>query len=227
MNLKNSRKIAELINENRYFFIPYIIFITISSIFIIYFGHKNSFLILNKINCPFLDGFFYLSTNVGNGIFTLIVVFILIFVKIRWSLYLFLGYISSGAFTQIIKNLTKLPRPKAVFEHSEAIHYVQGIDVHLSNSFPSGHSASAFALFFVLTLMTKNNFLKLLFFFCAVLVSYSRVYLVQHFPIDIVIGSFLGIFFTFAIYLIIENKFNPQMLDSSFIDFIPNAKRKK
>ncbi len=138
-----------------------------------------------------------------------------------------MAYLTSGATVQIIKNTTKCPRPKAFFTNGEIIHYIQGVEIYQTNSFPSGHTASAFALFLTLTLATKNNFLKLVFFICALLVSYSRVYLAQHFPIDILVGSFLGIVFTLLVFIIIENKYKSNVLDHSLNYLITHAKRKK
>ncbi len=226
MNHKSKSILLDIINDNIIFLIPYLVFLIVGSIFVISYGHKQSFLILNSLHSPFFDTFFYYFTNAGNGIFTLIIVAILVLIKLKWAIWLFFSYISSGIFTQIIKNLLQLPRPKALLGENEILHYVDGVDIYMMNSFPSGHSASAFALFFLLSIIIKNQFIKFLFFIFAILVSYSRIYLVLHFPVDILVGSFLGITFTIAIYVIIDNNFNNQWLNSSLINLFINAKRK-
>lgn len=58
-------------------------------------------------------------------------------------------------------------------------------------SFPSGHSVTAFALAFVLARAYPRY--AVLFYGLAVLVALSRVYLVKHFPSDVVAGAAIGI----------------------------------
>lgn len=59
------------------------------------------------------------------------------------------------------------------------------------NSFPSGHAANNFALATVLVLFYRR--LGWLAFLPAVIVSYSRVYVGSHWPVDVLVSCFLGI----------------------------------
>jgi len=65
--------------------------------------------------------------------------------------------------------------------------------MHSSHSFPSGHTITAFAFFLALAFFTKRPAIHFLYFLLAVLVGYSRVYLSQHFAIDVLAGSFVGV----------------------------------
>ncbi len=58
-------------------------------------------------------------------------------------------------------------------------------------SFPSGHATVFFALAMVMYLYHKR--LGYFFFVCAVLIALSRVVSGVHYPIDIVVGAFIGI----------------------------------
>ena len=73
---------------------------------------------------------------------------------------------------------------------------VPGVEQVLTLSFPSGHTVTAFALtFFVAS--TVLSF-KTGWWFCilAILVGFSRIYLGQHYMIDVYVGSMIGIFIT-------------------------------
>jgi len=79
--------------------------------------------------------------------------------------------------------------------------------------FFSAHASNSFslAIFFGLLLFKKNKLLILLFALYAFLISYSRIYLGVHYPIDILIGVFVGIVngtFIYGAYLNTLNFFN-------------------
>ncbi|MFW5657174.1 MAG: phosphatase PAP2 family protein, partial [Bacteroidota bacterium] len=86
---------------------------------------------------------------------------------------------------------------------------VPEVVVYSARSFPSGHTTSAFALFICLVFYTKSLPLKIIFFFLAVLVGFSRVYLSQHFFCDVVAGSFLGVLTSFLVTWWFNYKINP------------------
>ncbi len=69
-----------------------------------------------------------------------------------------------------------------------------------SFSFPSGHAAIAWAM--VVPLSQKEPKLRWFFYALATLISFSRVYLGVHFPLDVIAGGFLG----WALGLIINQR---------------------
>jgi len=202
--MKFTEEIKKLIRENSYFFTFYLAFLIIG-LYPILFMKKGDFLLwLNTYHNPTLDFFFKYFTYFGDGVtYIAIAILLLLFVNGRYFLFAIAGYATSGIAAQIIKRLADTPRPKSFFGDSVTLHFVEGLSILLYNSFPSGHSASAFSLFLLLSIITPNKKLGIFYFFIALLVALSRVYLVHHFVIDIYFGSIIGVIFTILCYFLI------------------------
>ena len=112
-----------------------------------------------------------------------------------------------------MKHILRAPRPKVFFDlenNPDAFPIVEGVNLHSSNSFPSGHTCTFFILFFILAIVIiyyhgdmKNSSRKLLQLGCfllAVVGAYSRIYLSQHFALDIFAGSTIGCLVVIALY---------------------------
>ena len=76
--------------------------------------------------------------------------------------------------------------------------------------FFSAHASNSFSLavFFGLIYRNKYKFIIYITLFYASLISYSRVYLGVHFPLDIFFGSIYGIIIGLVIFKIYKNKLN-------------------
>ena len=70
-------------------------------------------------------------------------------------------------------------------------------------SMPSNHAANMFSLAIVLSYFYKKY--KPLLFLLAILISFSRVYVGVHFPGDVIVGGFIGVFIS-SIILILWGK---------------------
>lgn len=77
-------------------------------------------------------------------------------------------------------------------------------DFYQSFSFPSGHATIAFAAAYILGQEHKK--LKWLYYFLAVLISFSRIYLGKHYPSDVLTGALIGLFIGWCC---INFKFHP------------------
>lgn len=76
--------------------------------------------------------------------------------------------------------------------------------------FVSSHAANSFAIFVFVTRVFKKRSAWFLFFFWAVIVSYSRIYSGVHYPLDILGGAILGWILALVFYkllMFVENHF--------------------
>ena len=75
--------------------------------------------------------------------------------------------------------------------------------------FFSAHASNSFSLatFFGLLFMNRIRYIILITLVYASFISYSRIYLGVHFPIDIICGSLFGLFIGFSVYKFVYLKF--------------------
>lgn len=199
--------LLKTLKENRIIFIPYLILLLFLLPVLLTIQKGDLHLMINRHHNAFFDVLFALLTYLGDGLFIIVPVLILLFVSLRHAVFLLTSYLSTGLITQILKRVffEDTLRPSKLLKDS-GLYLIDGVDMLSGRSFPSGHSTSAFALFIGLALMTHNRYLKLLCFLIACLVAFSRVYLSQHFLVDITAGSLIGTLGTIAIYLVFYRK---------------------
>lgn len=180
---------------------------------------------------PFLDSFFDYITHLGDGAFAFLVAIIFMFFNIRKSVYIILSYLGAAIVSSVLKHLVfpHIYRPHFVFQYfvREKLVEVEGVDVLGFNSFPSGHALSAFALFFCLLFVSRSHFLKVLFFILALLAAYSRVYLSQHWLIDIYVGSIIGFCFSLLFYVVFYHTQKWQQLNTTIPLLLSQRKNKR
>lgn len=111
------------------------------------------------------------------------------------ALFILLNFLLSTILTQLTKNFIwdKVSRPMASGIPHDQIHTVKGVEMHLWNSFPSGHSATAFTLFLVTVYLYPKKEVLMIGALYAIACGYSRVYLGQHFPLDVAGGITVAI----------------------------------
>lgn len=210
----------KLLKENRYFLIPYFFTLIFCVVLLFSFSRAQLHIWSNAANSPFWDQFFKYATFLGDGTVIAILFIALLFVKYRFAFAFLTGSLITSVVVNFLKRLvfTDMFRPSKYFEIYESyqLHLVDGVKMHSLHSFPSGHTATAFNVFFMLALIVENKTLKFFFFLIAALVAYSRVYLSQHFLMDITAGSVLGIGLIIPFFLWF-NRINKTWLDKSLI----------
>lgn len=152
------------------------------------------FKILDSIQCirtPFLDALMRFITSLGNGgiIWIILTAVLLIVPKKRKSgailaVALLVDFIICNC---ILKGTFRRIRP---FDVNTAIQLI--INRPMDFSFPSGHTAIAFASFTALRLAGEKK-ICIPVFILACSIAFSRMYLYVHYPTDILGGVAAGI----------------------------------
>ena len=199
---------------------PYSLFLISGIVILLLFSKVDIHLFVNKLNTPFFDFFFKYITEFGAFITIGPIILLQAFIRYRFALMTIVSSLLATMIVQLLKRFVwyDSPRPKVVFQNLYNLHFVENVRVHSSHSFPSGHTAGAFALFVVLALISKRPVYQFLFFMTAVLVGYSRMYLSQHFLIDVVVGSLVGTVSAVTCYFWFLNS-EGRFLDKSILSY--------
>jgi membrane-associated phospholipid phosphatase len=158
-------------------------------------GRNDFFLLLNDDLGATADFFFRYWTNLGDG-FMWVWIAVLFFIYRKNKIPLLVAAILfSTILTQVTKNylVPAEPRPTVAIT-GYPIHTVRGVELHTAYSFPSGHTATAFTIFLLACILLNKRWVLAVGFTYALLVAYSRVYLAQHFPLDLGGGMIAAVF---------------------------------
>jgi membrane-associated phospholipid phosphatase len=199
--------------QNLFFFIGYLLLAIIAGFILIFLSKADGFFLMNPLHSDFLDMVFIPFTYFGDGFFIITLGVVLFFLKRRMlSLMILSSYLISGILAQILKYFIVEARPAFYLEKTNYPHFIDGVTLHNFHSFPSGHTASAFALAAVLSFAMKNKNYSVLFLLWAVLVGYSRMYLGQHFMDDVFAGSLIGILSSVFCWIYFQNGFRKLLI---------------
>jgi undecaprenyl-diphosphatase len=162
---------------------------------------RSVFLFLNGLHADFLDPVFYYGTR--SLLWLPLYVFLLYLVvrKFGWkSVWVFLlaavMITLSDQLSNLVKEWVARPRPTHT-DGLSGVHIVQG---YLGGEFGfySAHASSnmAIAIFSLILLGQPFRYFPALMLFYALFMSYTRIYLGVHYPLDILtgwmVGGFLG-----------------------------------
>lgn len=194
--------------EKRSFNFNLIYFSLISSILFIislWFKRGDEVFLINGLHSPILDGYFSLITNLGDSLYFIPVLLALLFIRFGYAIIMVITGVAHALIISIFKRLLfpEAGRPITVLD-TDRLYFVPGVDVYSKMSFPSGHTATAFAFIVLISLYFKNRFLTILLSLIALSVGVSRIYLLQHFGMDVAMGATIGSATAFITYYTIH-----------------------
>ncbi len=198
----------KLLVNNKFFTIPYSIFIIICLPVLFVFSKTEIHLYVNQFHSPITDDIFRTITFMGSGWFIAIAALLCLLISFRISFIIAICGLINGIFIQFLKRVVfpGYDRPSGFLKDYEQLYLIPEMKLHAHFSFPSGHTAIAFCLFFCISIFFKNKWIQFLSFVFALIIGFSRVYLSQHFFIDMYFGSIISILLTSGVFLLLDKK---------------------
>ena len=191
----------KILINNRSFFVVFLLWLIIGALLQIFYTPTEMMFWVNAHHNELLDVLFKYLTMLGEDIVWLSLLIYFVFknyfqkiAKLNEIKLLIATWLAKVFISVSLKNIFNLPRPMEVYQNSgREIHLVDGVIIHHWQSFPSGHTLTAFAFACFVLLFLKQPKWGIFSLFVAILVGYSRMYLFQHFPRDVFAGGILGI----------------------------------
>lgn len=181
-------------------------------------------ILLNSSHTHTTDLFFKCFTAFAEWPLYIIGLVPLLFKRWWWTAYYATSEGVAALLIAILKRIFHMPRPLKFFGDDIASYLpiVDGVKLHHNNSFPSGHTSTFFIFVTVCiiilalqyarrtTIQTKHTLffvvIQIALLLLAALGGYSRIYLSQHFLLDVFAGSIIGILVPFALLRLFKNK---------------------
>jgi membrane-associated phospholipid phosphatase len=222
--------LKQLIRNNYPVVLIYLILLSVTAFFLTHYGKVQIHLYLNQfVGNPAIDTFFYYITFLGDGAMAVVLLIGILFYNVRLGICSSVSFITAALTTNFIKYFLydDAMRPYHVFKWfvKEQLKLVDVNDVHIHNSFPSGHSTQAFAIFICLSLFARSGTNKMLFLAIALLSAFSRVYLSQHWLVDITVGSIIGTTAAFLLFHFIVNRDKLPSLNTTLLKAVQQNKK--
>ncbi len=199
-------KITYFFLRSKWFLLPYSFIAIIALFSLIAIEKGEEVLMINSVSGEWLDRFFLVVTDIGLGGYVALVAALLFFYNLRWSILLFMSLGWSGILTHLFKRIIFAgeTRPLHYFYYADFPRFLHDVPLIYYNSFPSGHTMTIFASCTIIAYLSGRPLIGLIALLLATLVGISRIYLLQHFGIDVFAGSFLGILAALLSVVIID-----------------------
>lgn len=176
-------------------FILTIVIAIATGVVILALGKFGAFQLINSNHNALADQFFKYFTHYGDGVMWAPLGLFCFFYRRKYFIAVVAGVLISTILAQFLKRVVypEELRPITYLSESFPVHIVDGVTMKRVHSFPSGHSTTAFAMALIMAYMINKKAWSFILPLFAALAAYSRVYLGQHFPTDMLAGICIGI----------------------------------
>ncbi len=199
----------QLLNNKRVSFFCHLILAIGLLPFVILFKKTDSLLWINGHNTNILDQLMYHITRLPELFLIVFIIILSAFFERKTFISAVLAMsvcgISIVVFKQVI--FSDFERPFAWLSQNKInYHQVEGISLHSNGSFPSGHTMSAFCALALAGFISRNGVVQFFLFILACASAYSRVYVAQHYLMDVYAGALIGYIYALFFYQLFTNK---------------------
>lgn len=172
---------------------------------------RDIFIYLNSLGLEDYDVFWTIVTNFSTWIPLFLLFIYLIFKEYpkneayRVMGAVFLTLIVVAMLTGITKEIVARLRPNNTEDINTLIRILKS---PTSYSFFSGHASSSFSVTTSVFLFLRHRYKwSWLFFIWPITFVISRVYVGVHYPLDLLVGTIVGVFFAFLFYGLYQKRF--------------------
>jgi len=217
---------AELIKKYKFSFLIYGLVLLTGILLAFSIPKLELHQMMNSSHTVFQDWLFRTITWLGDGWVAVIISLLFLLIRFRYFFMLILSFSVSGLLAQFFKHIVfpEFLRPSAFLEQMSELPLVTGVDLYQSFSFPSGHTTTAFAVLLLAGFILEKKGGFFLAMILALLTGFSRVYISQHFLVDIIAGSVLGTLSALFFYWYFR-KLKPEWLDLSLFNVFGSRKK--
>lgn len=175
------------------------------AVFVAIYGRNESFLMINGHYSIEADYFFNWVTFLGEWLLWVPLFAYALFYKRDFLIAVLVALGVCTLLTRLGKDVIFAGQPRPLRLLQDAARAVPILkNNNYVNSFPSGHTSSAFTTSLLLAFIVRRKWAPYAFTAIAFLVGYSRVYLAQHFVIDVLAGIIVGIVSSYTALLVYE-----------------------
>jgi len=199
------------------FLAVFAIFLLVGSILLLSYNKGELVFNLNSVANTTLDEFFKLYTDIGLGGALAILAVVFLFIRYYYTILIAASLIGSGILVYLFKQVlfTSYKRPTKVYDIDLFPHIMECVQFHSHGSFPSGHTLTAFAGAIIIAMTSHRKGIGALTCVMAILVAVSRMYLLQHFFMDVFTGAAMGVMLVLGLHFWLgryENKLSGNLI---------------
>ncbi|NLR91236.1 MULTISPECIES: phosphatase PAP2 family protein [Flammeovirga] len=203
--MQQSKESKLLIYSMLIMFVPYIISLVTHET-------QNAWCVhlLNDNHTEFFDYFFKYTTNLGDGLALIPFLVILLIVRKEYWSVLVMASALHGIFVYVGKEIilkgTDFALRPAGLHGADAFNQILDVHMHLIDTFPSGHATTGFVIGAMFMLIIPNWKGFVIGMSYGLIVAISRMYLGQHFLVDVSFGGISAFAIVWLCWYICDKK---------------------